>query len=188
MLYIQNNITNDGVGWNESGLRGKQYSGGKIGIEAFQYQMPEQFTIECCQSFNDASAGLKILSIRNSFNDMIFQVNTNAGKIQLQNGLKTITGSYTFENNKLYHIAITYDGANARLLINGSEVIGSQAYAKAGDSTTFYVKPFGISDGANVEGTVEGLMCYFKIYNRVLNDNEIAANYAIESVNRVMDR
>lgn len=188
VLYMQNNITNDGVGWKESGLRGKQYSSNKIGIEVFQYQMPEQFTIECCQSFNDGSAGQKILSIRNSFNDMIFQVNTNVGKIQIQNGLKTIFGSYTFDSNKLYHIAITYDGANARLLINGVEVIASQAYAKAGDSSTFYVKPFGISDGANVEGTVEGLMCYFKIYNRVLNDNEIASNYAIESVNRVMDK
>ena len=88
----------------------------------------------------------------------------------------------------MYHIAITYNGTTARLLINGVEVIAPQAYTKAGDSTTFYVKPFGISDGANVEGTVEGLICYFKIYNRVLNDNEIAANYAIESANRVMDK
>ena len=75
-----------------------------------------------------------------------------------------------------------------RNMINGTEVIKSQSFAKAGDSTTFYVRPFGISDGANVEGTVEGLMCYFKIYNRVLNDNELAANYAIESANRVMDK
>ena len=72
--------------------------------------------------------------------------------------------------------------------INGSEIIPSQSYTKAGDSTTFYVQPFGISNGAALEGNIEGLMCYFKIYNRVLNDNEIAANYAIESVNRVMDR
>ena len=150
--------------------------------------MPEQFTIECCQSFNNGSAGQKIFSIRNSFNDMIFQVNTTGDKIQIQNGLKTINASYTFESDKLYHIVVTYDGANARLLINGVEVIASQAYTKAGDSSTFYVKPFGISDGTNVEGTIEGLMCYFKIYNKVLNDNEIAANYAIESANRVMDK
>ena len=188
LLYNQQNITKDGVGWKESGLRGKQYSGAKIGIETFQYQMPEQFTIECCQSFDNGTSGLKILSIRNSFNDMIFQVNTTGDKIQIQNGLKTINAPYTFESNKLYHITITYDGANARLLINGVEVIKSQAYAKAGDSTTFYVKPFGISDGKNTEGTIEGLMCYFKIYNKVLTDNEIAANYAIESANRVMDR
>ena len=188
LLYDQQNNTKDGLGWKESGLRGRQYSGGKIGIEAFQYQMPDQFTIECCQSFNSGSDGLKILSIRNSFNDMIFQVNTTTGnKIQIQNGLKTIFGTYTFESNKLYHIVVTYDGANARLLINGVEVIASQAYTKAGDSSTFYVKPFGISDGRNVEGTIEGLMCYFKIYNRVLSDNEIASNYAIESANRVMD-
>ena len=119
---------------------------------------------------------------------MIFQVNTTGDKIQIQNGLKTIKASYTFEPDKLYHIVVTYDGAQARLLINGAEVIAPQAYTKAGDSTTFYVKPFGISNGVNVEGTVEGLMCYFKIYNRVLNDNEIASNYAIESVNRVMDK
>ena len=73
-------------------------------------------------------------------------------------------------------------------MINGTEVIKSQAYTKVGDSTTFYVKPFGISDGSNLEGNIEGLMCYFKIYNRVLTDNEIASNYAIESANRVMDR
>lgn len=188
VLYLQNNITNDGIGWKESGLRGKQYYSDRIGIETFQYQMPDQFTIECCQSFNNGSISQKILSIRNSFNDMIFQVNTNSGKIQIQNGLKTINASYTFENDKLYHIAITYDGANARLLINGSEVIASQAFAKAGDSTTFYVRPFGISDGLKLEGTVEGLMCYFKIYNRVLTNNEIASNYAIESANRVMDK
>lgn len=188
VLYNQANITNDGVGWKKSGLRGKQYDSGKIGIDVFQYQMPEQFTIECCQSFNNATALLKILSIRNSFNDMLFQINTNAGKIQIQNGAKTIGDTYTFESDKLYHIAITYDGTTARLLINGVEVIAPQAYTKAGDSTTFYVRPFGISDGANVEGTVEGLMCYFKIYNRVLNDNELAANYAIESANRVMDK
>lgn len=187
-LYNQNNITNNGVGWKQSGLRAKQYSSSRIGIGTFQYQMPEQFTIECCQSFDDVSISLKILSIRNTFNDMIFQVNTNAGKIQLQNGAKTIGGSYAFENNKLYHIVITYDGTNARLLINGSEIIPSQAYTKAGDSTTFYVQPFGISNGAAHEGNIEGLMCYFRIYNRVLNDNEIAANYAIESANRVMDK
>lgn len=188
VLYNQANITNDGVGWKKSGLRGKQYDSGKIGIDVFQYQMPEQFTIECCQSFNNVTVLLKILSIRNSFNDMLFQINTNAGKIQIQNGAKTIGDTYTFESDKLYHIAITYDGTTARLLINGVEVIAPQAYTKAGDSTTFYVRPFGISDGANVEGTVEGLMCYFKIYNRVLNDNELAANYAIESANRVMDK
>jgi hypothetical protein len=188
VLYNQANITNDGVGWKKSGLRGKQYDSGKIGIDVFQYQMPEQFTIECCQSFNNVTVLLKILSIRNSFNDMLFQINTNAGKIQIQNGAKTIGDTYTFESDKLYHIAITYDGITARLLINGVEVIAPQAYTKAGDSTTFYVRPFGISDGANVEGTVEGLMCYFKIYNRVLNDNELAANYAIESANRVMDK
>lgn len=187
-LYNQNNITNNGVGWKQSGLRAKQYSSSRIGIGTFQYQMPEQFTIECCQSFDDVSISLKILSIRNNFNDMIFQVNTNSGKIQLQNGAKTIGGSYAFENNKLYHIVITYDGTNARLLINGSEIIPSQAYTKAGDSTTFYVQPFGISNGTAHEGNIEGLMCYFKIYNRVLNDNEIAANYAIESANRVMDK
>lgn len=186
-LYNQTNITNNGVGWKQSGLRAKQYSSSKIGIGVFQYQMPEQFTIECCQSF-DALDAVKILSIRNSFNDMLFQVNKNGNLVQIQNGLKTINNSYTFETNKLYHIVITYDGTNARLLINGSEVIPSQAYAKAGDSTTFYVQPFGISNGAAVEGTVEGLICYFKIYNRVLNDNEIAANYAIESANRVMDK
>ena len=150
--------------------------------------MPDQFTIECCQSFNVGSAGQKILSIRNSFNDMIFQVNTTGDKIQIQNGLKTINTPYTFESDKLYHIVVTYDGANVRLLINGSEVIPSQAYAKVGDSTTFYVKPFGISNGANVEGNIEGLTCYFKLYNKVLTDNEIAANYAIESANRVMDK
>lgn len=187
-LYNQNNITNNGIGWKQSGLRVKQYAASRIGIGTFQYQMPEQFTIECCQSFDDVSISLKILSIRNNFNDMIFQVNTNSGKIQLQNGAKTISNSYTFENNKLYHIVITYDGTNARLLINGSEIIPSQAYTKAGDSTTFYVQPFGISDGAAHEGNIEGLMCYFKIYDRVLNDNEIAANYAIESANRVMDK
>ena len=189
MLYHQANITKDGVGWKESGLRGRQYDVGKIGIETFQYQMPEQFTIECCQSFNVTDGNnLKILSIRNSFNDMLLQVNNSAGKVQLQNGAKTISESYTFEPNKLYHIVITYDGTTARLLINGAEVIAPQAYTKAGDSTTFYVKPFGISNGVNLEGNVEGLMCYFKIYNRVLNDNEIASNYAVESANRVMDR
>lgn len=187
VLYAPTNMTNDGVGWKQSGLRGKVYSTGLIGIETFQYQMPEQFTIECCQSFNHTS-NLKIFSIRNSFNDMLFQVNNNGNKVQIQNGAKTIDAPYTFEANKLYHIVVTYDGANARLLINGAEVIAPKAYTKAGDSTTFYVKPFGISNGLNVEGTVEGLMCYFKIYNRVLNDNEIASNYAIESVNRVMDK
>ena len=73
-------------------------------------------------------------------------------------------------------------------MINGTEVIKSQAFAKAGDSTTFYVKPFGISNGAANEGNVEGLICYFKIYNRVLTDNKITSNYAIESANRVMDK
>lgn len=183
-FYNPNNVTNYGLGWKKSGLRLRALSG----IQVFQYQMPEKFTIECCQAFSNVSDILRILSIRNSFNDMIFQSNYTKGKIQLQNGLKTIDGSYTFENNKLYHITITYDGANARLLINGVEVIASQAYAKAGDSTTFYVKPFGISDGLNLEGNVEGLICYFKIYNKVLNDNEIASNYAIESANRVMDK
>ena len=119
---------------------------------------------------------------------MMFQVNTNGGKVQIQNSAKTIVESYTFEANKLYHIVITYDGTNARLLINGAEVIAPQAYTKAGDSTTFYVKPFGIANGTASEGGIDGLICYFKLYNRVLTDNEIASNYAIESVNRVMDR
>ena len=183
-IYNPNNITKYGLGWKESGLRTRAISG----IEAFQYQMPEQFTIECCQSFDTVANTLRILSIRNSFNDMIFQINTNGGKVQFQNVAKTIGESYTFEPNKLYHIVVTYDGANARLLINGTEVIASQAFAKAGDSTTFYVKPFGISNGASVEGNTEGLICYFKLYNKVLTDNEIASNYAIESVNRVMDK
>ena len=182
--YNPDNVTKLGLGWKQSGLRIRSYTG----IRAFQYQMPEKFTIECCQSFNDCSNILRILSIRNSFNDMIFQLNYTGGKVQIQNGIKTIGESYTFENNKLYHIAVTYDGANARLLINGVEVIASQAFAKAGDSTTFYVKPFGISNGATNEGNVEGLLCYFKIYNRVLTNNEIASNYAIESANRVMDK
>ena len=184
-LYNPNNITNFGLGWKKSGLRARVYSG----LDTFQYQMPEQFTIECCQSFdNGAAEPLRILSIRNAFNDMIFQVNTSAGKVQIQNGVTTIKIPYTFESNKLYHIVVTYDGANARLLINGTTVIEKQAYAKVGDSTTFYVKPFGIANGVNIEGGIDGLMCYFKLYNRVLTDNEIASNYAIESVNRVMDK
>ena len=75
-----------------------------------------------------------------------------------------------------------------RNMINGTEVIKSQAFAKAGDSTMFYAKPFGISNGAANEGNLSGLLCYFKIYNRVLTNNEIASNYAIESANRVMDK
>ena len=182
--YNPENVTKYGLGWKQSGLRIRS----NTGIKAFQYQMPDQFTIECCQAFNDVSNLLRILSIRNAFTNMIFQVNHTGSKIQIQNGIKTIGESYTFEANKLYHIVATYDGANARLLINGSEVIASQAFAKAGDSTTFYVKPFGISNGADNEGNVEGLICYFKIYNRVLTNNEIASNYAIESANRVMDK
>ena len=73
-------------------------------------------------------------------------------------------------------------------MTNGTEVIKSLAFAKAGESTMFYVKPFGISNGPNIEGMADGLLCYFKMYNRVLNDNEITANYAIEAGNRVMDK
>ena len=186
-IYNETNVTTSGVGWKQSGLRAKNYAMGGIGINSFQYQMPEQFTIECCQSFNDASQP-PVLSIRNTFNDMMFQVAIASGVVNIRNGARTISGSYSFEANKLYHFAITYNGTNIRLLINGTEVIASQAYAKVGDSTVFYVRPFGISNGANIEGSVEGLLCYFKLYDKVLTDNEIASNYAIESVNRVMDR
>ena len=180
-LYDQSNITKYGLGWKKSGLRNREITG----INSFQYQMPEQFTIEFCQAFDNGAANIiRLLSIRNTFNDMIFQVNYSSGKIQLQNGAKTINTSYTFESNKLYHFVVTYDGTNARLLINGAEVIPSQAYAKVGDSTTFYVKPFGIAN----EGNSSGLLCYFKLYNKVLANNEIAANYAVESANRVMDK
>jgi hypothetical protein len=78
-------------------------------------------------------------------------------------------------NNAWNHIAITYDKANVRIYINGSED-NSAAYTAA-LTTTSKVVEIGRYWGSNAYGTDGSKIAQPRIYNRALTAEEVERNY-----------
>lgn len=90
-----------------------------------------------------------------------------------------VSANWLPQRNRWYHLAMTYDGAQLRLYIDGAQV----AAAVAEGALTYDSHPVVI--GADIEN--ESLAYYFNgqidetaIYNRALTDTEIAGIYAAD--------
>jgi hypothetical protein len=108
-----------------------------------------------------------------SHGKLVFTTNNSSGISDMDSGGSSITpGAWT-------HVVMTHDGVNDKIYFNGLEV-ASKAVAGTLNSTTH---PLGIGynpiDGGNY---FEGSLDEIRIYNIALNDAEVAALYAEQSV------
>ncbi len=72
------------------------------------------------------------------------------------------------------HVAATYDGAVARIYIDGVETASAPFTGNVGDSNTWRVGAFGSPAGGFFDGLVDNV----RIYDRALSASEIAVNMA----------
>jgi hypothetical protein len=86
-----------------------------------------------------------------------------------------VDNTQTVEAGKYYHVVGTYDGATARLYVNGRKV-GEAAHNLPLDLSTRPVVVGGTNE-TNWDGRMNGLIDEVRIYNRALPDSEIQTNY-----------
>lgn len=92
------------------------------------------------------------------------------------NGLVFFDGATAYILNEWYHVAMTYDGANLRLYVNGV-LDGSTAATGSIISTT---QPLRIGGGAptgQLQNYLTGRLDEVSLYSRALSPSEIAAVY-----------
>jgi hypothetical protein len=102
-------------------------------------------------------------------------VNSNnkaEGFVVLPSGLKIATGVTTIQLNTWYHIALTHDGMNLRVYVNGSQ---DSAVDAVGDIVP---TPSSVGIGGDDFGEfTEGIIDEAQIFSRALSDSEIVSIY-----------
>jgi hypothetical protein len=77
------------------------------------------------------------------------------------------------------HVAATYDGATMRVYLNGAE---SNALAAAGTPVTISSEPLRIGHMPDFNQWMRGMLDEIKIFGRTLTPDEIARDFALQSV------
>lgn len=106
-----------------------------------------------------------------------WRIRLNAGKPEAllwHPALTVITAATALTVGSTYHIVFTYDGANMRLYVNGSQVASS---AQTGNITTGQPITFGCLGNA-VSETWNGPIDEVAVYGTALSSTRIAAHYA----------
>lgn len=114
-----------------------------------------------------------VMGIEENFLLRFGDVNIDMNQLQLAGGGYPITGTVQFETNKWYHLAVTYDGAEIKLYING-ELNGSTPAPRGNidltDSKGFYI---GRSAGGRM---LDGAISEVRVWTKALSAIEIANN------------
>ncbi len=92
------------------------------------------------------------------------------------NGLVFFDGATAYNLNEWYHVAMTYDGANLRLYVNGV-LDGSTAATGSIISTTQPLRIGGGAPSGQLQNYLNGRLDEVSLYDRALSPNEIAAIY-----------
>lgn len=114
-----------------------------------------------------------IMGIEENFLLRFGDVNIDKNQIQLAGGKFPVTGTLQFETNKWYHVAVTYDGAQIKLYINGELNATTDAPRGPIDlaaSKGFYV---GYSAGGR---QLKGAVSEVRVWTKALSEVEIANN------------
>lgn len=114
-----------------------------------------------------------VMGIEENFLLRFGDVNIDKNQLQLAGGGFPITGTVQFETNKWYHVAVTYDGAEIKLYIDGV-LNGTTAAPRGGIDLTsdkgFYI---GYSAGGR---QFDGAISEVRIWTKALTGLEIANN------------
>lgn len=101
-------------------------------------------------------------------------------------GTSTYGTGQTYSDTEWKHIVWTYNGngfttSNVSIFVNGTKYTGGSLITRRGGSGTPNINTDGIVLGKLHSGTnnynANGSIANFKIYNRVLSDNEVQQNY-----------
>jgi len=89
----------------------------------------------------------------------------------------SISSGVTMQKNTWYNIAITHDATTVKTYINGSLINSTAQTLSTYNSSEFQIGATKWTDGQN--RAFDGLIDDVRIYNRVLDDNEIKSMYDI---------
>ncbi len=94
-------------------------------------------------------------------------------------GIITLSSGPLMDTSSFHHLALTYDGANARLYVDGNE---EQSVALSGavldTSASLYIGRRAGAGGDGAGDALDGLIDEVSLYNRALSASEIAAIHA----------
>lgn len=154
---------------------------------------PQQLTLEAWVKFDDLSStvtgnappGFQYIVFKKNANQLLFEgyslIKLPGNRLAYSNssngGVQTtiVDNTQTVEVGKFYHVVGTYDGATARLYVNGRKVAEASHNLPLDLGTRPLV--IGGTNETNWDGKMNGVIDDVKIYNRALNDTEIFSNY-----------
>ena len=194
--YKMDGDATDSVGSNNGSVTGATLTTGKINQGYSLSGSSQYITISTGSEFDDLDTAMTIIAwikLTATDNECIigkYDATDNhrfilhrisGGKLStiLGHGTATdvsITGGTTLSTGVWYHTALTYDGTDAKLYINGSSdatpVTASGALSFNGETT--YIGRYDDSSGS---GYFSGVIDEVGIWNRALSSNEITALY-----------
>lgn len=116
-----------------------------------------------------------VIGIEENFLLRFGDVNIDKNQIQLAGGKFPVTGTLQFETNKWYHVAITYDGAEIKLYIDGE--LNSSTDAPRGPINLADEYSGGFHVGFSAGGRqLNGAVSEVRVWTKALSEVEIANN------------
>ena len=144
-------------------------------------QVQAQISMECFLKFaatpQDFSVPLAYGSdIRYAPYDLYFRVGKINARFRTSSGTVTVTGPTALLSNTAYHIVATYDGANAKLYVNGTL---AATKAKVGTLAGYdRTHGFALGDDAGfVDAAFIGTLDEVAIYGTALSASDVATHY-----------
>lgn len=114
-----------------------------------------------------------VMGIEENFLLRFGDVNIDKDQLQLAGGGFPITGTIQFETNRWYHVAVTYDGAEIKLYINGE--LNGTTPAPRGNIDLASDKGFYIGRSAGSR-FLDGAISEVRVWTKALSASEIANN------------
>lgn len=174
-----------GVAGAVTGDTAATFNGSNYGDVAYGSYMDSStaLTLECWLKFT--GTGLMSPIDRDTGFNRVWQWRTNAGhmdfiKIGGTGGIITGSSTTAFNNGAWHYTAVTYDGANIRLYLDGA--LDTTVAAAGNLGTTASPLAVAASRGGDTSGPVynrlTGSLDEVAVYNTVLSGTQIAAHYA----------
>lgn len=116
-----------------------------------------------------------LIGIEENFLLRFGDVNIDKNQIQLAGGKFPVTGTLQFETNKWYHVAITYDGAQLKLYVNGELNASTDAPRGTINLADEYSGGFHIGFSAGGR-QLNGAVSEVRVWTKALSEMDIANN------------